>query len=692
MAELSLREEMPEAVREFTATIKQAGVNLLDIINDVLDLSKIESGTLDVLSEEYILSSLINDVISTIKVKALDARLRLIVNIDCDMPGILKGDMVRIRQIMLNLLSNAVKYTDEGYVSFSVSGDIINEQNMNLIIKVEDTGRGLKKEHIAALFDEFTRFDMEKNRSNEGTGLGLAITHNFVKIMKGDINVESEYGKGSVFTVILPQGIISDEKVAAVNNPDEKSVLVLERREFYITSITKAMNDLGIKYKLVSSLTEFHEELIGTRYDFIFIASSLYGSIKNKYGKIKIGASIWIISEFGEILTEKNLHIITTPIFSIPLANILNGISDNHGQVLDRKSEAGFTAPQSKVLVVDDIKLNLVVARGLIQPYNMQIDLCSNGTEAITVMKNKRYDLVFMDHMMPDMDGVEAVERIRAMAIEDPYYAQVPIIALTANAVSGTREMFLNNGFDDFLSKPIDTAMLNAILHKWIPKEQQIKKSHKNLHFPKHETDDSLIIDDVDVDKGISMTGGTVENYRSALTMYCRDGYEKITEIEECLKNNNLQLLTTYVHALKSASASIGANRLSAAAGDLEMAGLRGDMDFILEQTHKFLKKLSVMLQSIDDALSSAGSIPDFMTPIDMTVLKSELIRLRAALVGYDTAVINEVTENLQSFTHDPGIGDKLHIILQFVLVGEYDEPVSLINKMLAGFLSLKKE
>ena len=683
MAELSLREEMSETVREFTATIKQAGVNLLDIINDILDLSKIESGTLDVLSEEYILSSLINDVISTIKVKALDARLRLVVNIDCDMPGILIGDMVRIRQIMLNLLSNAVKYTDEGQVSFSVSGDNTDEQNMNLIIKVEDTGRGLKEEHIAALFDEFSRFDMEKNKCNEGTGLGLAITHSFIKIMKGDISVESEYGKGSVFTVVLPQGIAGNEKLAVVSNPDEKNVLVLERREFYITSITNAMNDLGAKYKLVSSLSEFHKELTGNRYAFVFIAASLYGSIKNKYGKLKTDASIWLISDFGEIITEKNLHVITTPIFSIPLANILNGISDNHGQVLDRKSEAGFTAPESKVLVVDDIKLNLVVARGLIQPYNMQIDLRSGGAEAIAAMKVERYDVVFMDHMMPEMDGIEAVAKIRAMAVTDPYYAQVPIIALTANTVSGTREMFLNKGFDDFLSKPIDTAELNTILQKWIPEEQQISKNQKKMHSLKNEDDRSIVISGVDVSKGISMTGGTIDNYRSALIMYCRDGDDKIKEIEACLKDNNVQLFTTYVHALKSASASIGADMISIAAGDLEMAGLCGDVDYMLAHSRNFLYDLKKMLQNINDALSHGSISPDPTTPLDIATLKSELVGLRAALVGYDTHEINETSKNLQSFTHDPGKGDTIHNILQSVLIGEYDEAVSLIDSIL---------
>jgi len=288
-----------------------------------------------------------------------------------------------------------------------------------------------------------------------------------------------------------------------------------------------------------------------------------------------------------------------------------------------------------------------------------------------------------MDHMMPEMDGVEAVAQIRAMAAEDPYFAQVPIIALTANAVTGTREMFLENGFNDFLSKPIDTAKLNTILQKWIPRELQMHKNDKQLHSFEYETDESIVIAGVDVNKGISMTGGTVENYRSALIVYCRDGYGKVKEIEACLNNNNILLFTTYIHALKGASASIGAADLSAAAGDLETAGQRGDIDFIHAKTQEFLMDFSTMLRNIDDALSSEDNSPDLVPPIDISSLKSELTKLRVALVGYDTPVINERTKNLQSFTDAPVIGGTIHNILHYILICEYDEAVSLINKIL---------
>jgi len=347
MAELALRENMPSTVKEYILTVKQAGSNLLSIINDILDFSKIESGKLEVVPSNYLFSSLINDVVSIIKMRIRDSGLRFDINIDNNIPNSLFGDETRIRQVLLNVLNNAVKYTKKGFISLSASGEI-KEGTVLLTIKIADSGIGIKPEYLKKLFDEFVQVD----KGFEGTGLGLAITKNLLTAMGGDISVQSEYGKGSTFTVKLPQKISSDE---------------------------------------------------------------LFDSIKNDNLTIK------------------------------------------------------FNAPNAKVLVVDDIDANLKVVKGLMQPYKMQVDLCTSGAEAIEMIKANSYDIVFMDHMMPEMDGVEATKLIRET------HTNLPIIALTANAVSGVREMFLANGFNDFLSKPIDIIKLNSILEKWLPKEKQEK-------------------------------------------------------------------------------------------------------------------------------------------------------------------------------------------------------------------------
>jgi signal transduction histidine kinase len=253
MAELALREDIPDSGREHVLTIKQAGTNLLSIINDVLDFSKIESGKLEIIPAEYLFSSLVNDVISIIRTKVIDLDILFVANIDSNIPNALFGDEIRVRQVFLNILSNAVKYTEKGFVSLTVKGTVINENTVGLAIEVTDSGRGIKQENIEKLFGDFVQIDMSSNRGIEGTGLGLAITRSIVKAMGGEISVASEYGKGSIFSVMLPQKIRSLQKLAFVQAPQDKSVLLYEQREIYSSSILRSLKNLGVSCAQVSS-------------------------------------------------------------------------------------------------------------------------------------------------------------------------------------------------------------------------------------------------------------------------------------------------------------------------------------------------------------------------------------------------------------------------------------------------------
>ena len=357
MSKLTLREEMSDVARKYAVNINQAGVNLLNIINDILDFSKIESGKFELVEDNYLLSELINSVTNIIKIRADDSRLKFKTDIDSGLPDVLYGDSTRLNQILLNLLSNAVKYTEAGFVSFSVSGTVTGE-TLNLVFAISDSGRGIKEENLATLFDEFSQFDKKANRGIEGTGLGLAITQGLVRAMNGDISVESVYGMGSTFTVCLPQLICDDEKGTQILTQDD--------------------GDFAVR----------------------------------------------------------------------------------------------FTAPTAKVLVVDDVDLNLMVAEGMLEPYNIQVDLCESGKEALELIQTNTYDIIFLDHMMPDMDGMEVAAHIRER--DGEYFNQVPLIALTANAIAGVKDIYLKGGFNDFVSKPIDISTMNAVLEKWLPEEKRV--------------------------------------------------------------------------------------------------------------------------------------------------------------------------------------------------------------------------
>ena len=605
MAELSLHEDISQTVREYVHSIKHAGSNLLGIINDILDFSKIESGSIEIAQEDYSLSSLVNDVVHIIKSKALESRLRFVINIENDIPNALVGDIKRMRQILLNLLSNAVKYTDNGFVALSVSGETSDEEVIMLNIEVSDSGRGIDQKDIEKLFGKFVRFDKERNKNIEGSGLGLAITKNLVEIMGGEIKISSVRDEGSVFTVLLPQKIKNSKKLAVVEDAGRKNVLIFERREVCKHSIIQTMDELGVNYKLVSSAHEFYKELVNNKYSHVFAAASLYEQVKEDCGEPETDAKIMLIVELGEVVKERNISVLTTPIYSIPVANFLNNVSNVPAIEVESAGSLRYIAPGARILSVDDVITNLSVLEGLLRLYKVQVTSCESGMEALEAIKTAQYDLVFMDHMMPGMDGIETAKRVRDIIAGDPDMEEIPIIAVSANAVLGAKAMFLNNGFDDFLSKPIDIAKMHDILVKWIPEAKwEIAEGDR----AQKESPDSVDIKGVNAKKGVAMTGGIVENYMKTLAIFHKDGLEKIEQIKSCLETDDLSLYTIYVHALKSAAASIGAESLSDVAGILEEAGNRGNKSLISSINTEFLADLEELLSNINAVLTMTRS------------------------------------------------------------------------------------
>jgi len=478
MAELALRADSLDNAQEHIITVKQAATNLLSIINDILDISKVEKGKLEIVSTEYQFTSMLNDVINIIRMKIMDSHLHFAVKVDGGIPNSLRGDEVRVRQVLLNILGNAVKYTGSGgFVSLTIKRGMDDGygDTVNLTIDVEDSGCGIRDEDMQTLFDEYTQFDREKNRGKESTGLGLAITWHIVKAMGGDIDVSSEYGKGSTFTVTLPQVVCSDKPLGQVENAGEKSVLVYENREIYANSLVFAVENLGVACTVASDDLDLLEKLADREYTVAFISFDLYRRNVLPIMEISTRTRMVILTEFGETVPEKNFSVLAMPVYSLSVANVLNGGRENYSYSKNAGFEVGFTAPDANILVVDDVLTNLKVAKGLLSPYGIQVSMCKSGEMALDAVKASRYDMIFMDHLMPGIDGVETTERIRAFGAEDDYFTHVPIVALTANAVTGMREFFLENGFSDYMSKPVDVVKLNNVLEKWLPREKQVK-------------------------------------------------------------------------------------------------------------------------------------------------------------------------------------------------------------------------
>jgi len=618
MSEFLLRGELPDESRRYARDIKHAAANLLSIINDLLDFSKVEAGKLELISAKYFLSSLVNDAVTIIKMRLVDTPIRFYTNIDGNLPNSLIGDEVRVRQILINLLSNAVKYTERGNIGFYITQEKRAEDTIWLKITVSDTGYGIKSENMEKLFDDFVRLDTKKNRSLEGTGLGLAIVKRLCAAMGGDITVTSEYGKGSSFTVLIPQGIGSLEPFAAVSEPEKKKVLVFERHATYAQSICWSLSNMGVPHFLASDYDAFAEALFGEQWYFVFSGYGLYDKVKlamNRPGEDFPGGekpSVLFMLEWGLEAYDSNAHFVPIPVQSLSIANVLNG----HAVQRDYREISGviqYVFPKARVLVVDDISTNLRVTQGFLAPYKAAVDICTSGLEAIEMVKRHDYDIVFMDHMMPEMDGIEATAIIRAWEKErnekdGKEYDPIPIVALTANAVSGMREMFVEKDFSDFLTKPLDVSKLDEILERWIPKSKRERnKDAGSAAAPELSPGESFpVIPGIDIAKSVSKLGVKREGYLKLLSMLHKEVEVRLPELV-MPKPETLPMFVNHVHALKGTCASMGALEISERAAELEVAGKAEDFAFIGENLGLFVEHLAELVKNIDAVLN----VPD---------------------------------------------------------------------------------
>lgn len=594
ISELILREKRSSENRrimEYTQEIKIAGNSLLEIINDILDISKIESGKLTLIPVLYELPSLFYDIINIIRMRIGGKPVEFIVNLSASLPFYATGDELRLKQILLNLLSNAVKFTEKGSVSLTVTGEM-QEGILTLKFVIADTGIGIKPENISKLFDEFEQFDTKKNRNLEGTGLGLPITKRLCEMMNGEITVESRYGEGSRFTAVVKQAV--DEYLPIVSVPEAESfrLLVYEKSKATVDSIAYALNDLRIGFDICENEQDFLEQIMSRPYEFVFVSTDNHKQAREMMQSVSSGAKLALIAEANDVCDGTGISILRKPVTCIQIGNVLlnRPAADVYDQT--RVANVSFIAPEACILIVDDNPINLKVAEGLMLPYQAHIDTVTSGRAAIEYIRRRYCDLVFMDHMMPEMDGIETAAAIRRM--EGRYFQTIPIIALTANALHGAREFFIRAGMDDFLPKPIDPKDLNEILKRYIPKQKQ--KKGFIADGPKSV---EMRIEGIDTEKGIKNTGGTHEGYISVLTIFYQDGGQKLRDLEGVVASGDIRSFTILIHALKSASANIGAENLSQLAARLEQAGSEENVRFIGDRIKDFRDEFDKILKNV---------------------------------------------------------------------------------------------
>ncbi|MBP1547276.1 MAG: response regulator [Oscillospiraceae bacterium] len=713
MCELILREQdVSESVRDNCFNIQSSSRSLLSIINDILDFSKIESGKMEIIESEFNIASTLNDVINMTMTRKGDKKIEIMVHADPDIPCGLIGDEVRIRQIMINLMTNAVKFTSEGAVTLNVSFSR-QDYGINLKISVEDSGIGITEENLEKLFSSFQQVDTKKNRSIEGTDLGLAISKRLVTKMGGFINVSSVYGEGSVFSFVLPLKVSDSRPFIRVNEPEKLNAAVyIDFSKFKLVSIERQykalMNEMSRQLHVKMFHTpDFNElkRLVDTNeITNCFIGKEEYIYHKDYFLSIASKVSVTIVQDMmNSVQVPPSIKCVYKPFYTMSAASTLN----NENIIMNinerRCSSATFSAPKARVLIVDDNIINLKVAVGLMQPYHMQVMTVDSGKAAISMLRSKDFDIVFMDHMMPVMDGVETTKHIREM--DGEYYKKLPIIALTANAVNGVREMFIESGLNDFIAKPIELSALDRVLKTWLPHQLIMPPVHVSYGINdrrkngvnKEYSDNRLI----SVSKGVSYTGGNEDAYFDILEVYARKGEEKRIQIDEYAEKQDWKNYIIEVHALKSTSLSIGAAELSELAKKLELAGKAGDYDTIVKENNA-LSQLYGQVISEGERLvrgRKGDTAPQNETADEASVESISAEQLNECIAAIEEAcsdfdgdeIISRAKEmSAYSFGGKP-LKPYFDKIIESAADFEYDSSLEELNKMITE-LDLRKE
>lgn len=638
LAEMALREDLPPNAKDYINQIKSSGKTLLTIINDILDFSKVESGKMDIVEEEYEPVSVINDISSIVSTRLEKEDVEFILDMNPNIPRKLVGDNIRLKQIIINLANNAVKFTKSGQVKLSFDYKKVDDDDIELLFSVEDTGIGIKKTDMPRLFQSFQQLDSKRNRNIEGSGLGLAISKQLLQLMHGDIKVESTYGEGSTFSFNLPQKVIDMEPSVQINDVKQESLYGFVENSYIAKQLEEDLTRLGYTYQNMSSITELLEKLENYQ-SYLFIESKSFTLEVQSFISSHPDMTAIVLVSFKSIQSSDipNVIFAKKPLSSLYLAAIFN--EEIH--ILDNQEASDeyydFTAPEAKILIVDDNTVNLTVCEGLLEPLCMQIDTAVSGQDAIDKISKKKYDLILMDHMMPEIDGVETTHIIRRFHKE---YEDVPIIALTANAVFGIKEMFIQEGLNDFIAKPIEVRILVSKLKRWLPKAKLKNVNTKNTQTgkenriqPKEEV--APIIQDLDTASALKLLG-SAKLFWNVLKDYYHTIPKKHALIKQYAEEKNWHNYTIEVHALKSASKQIGATKLSEDAAELEAAGHALNESIILEKTPALLD----LYLHYENILK-----PFFPEEEDINADKKEIIRKSILLEAFEK--LQEALDNL---------------------------------------------
>ena len=641
ISEVALGKELPPDIQADMASIKMAGKRLSNQINNLLDYTEIVEGTLIPAKKEYMITSVLNDVITMTALQSNRQHLELVFDIDPKMPAVLVGDADKISHVLKILVENSIKFTEEGGVNVRINCRR-ESYGINLIVDIRDTGIGMTGSQLTQMYDAFYQVDSGSGRFAGGLGLGLPIAQGLLNAMGAFIHFESKEQQGLFAQIVIPQGVADEQPCIVLNHADQFCIACYFRpekyscdevREYYDGLIHNLVEGLGIKGYQAHNFEGFLKLVRSHALTHVFIAQSEYEENRTYYEELAETLRVVIIAEREFVLNSRKLFIIHKPFSALSVANLLNGeMGDRRFAEAQAAGRRPFTCVGVRALAVDDEEMNLVVAKGVLGSYGIEVDTCLSGREAVAQCGSVSYDIIFLDHMMPGFDGVETLKRIREL--RGGVYQDLPIIALTANTVSGAREMFRSEGFTEFVPKPIERTVLERVLRKVLPNsciqynavparvavpvrdaeaapEEEKRNAAQERAGQAEEPEvqeaaggaalpyERLAQAGINVELGLEYCSGDEEFYREMLRMFYAQSGDKRAEIVSLYESANWADYAVKVHALKSTSLTIGAEALSAQAKELELAGKRGDIGYVREHHAALLRAYEALCSNI---------------------------------------------------------------------------------------------
>lgn len=681
MAEIAMREKDPEQITDYLLQIQSSGKNLLNIINDILDYSKIESGKMEIIEEEYEPFEEYADIANVVATRIGDKPLELFVIVESDLPHTLCGDAMRIRQVLINLVNNAIKFTKQGMVRVHIRCENVSEDTVNISFHVIDTGIGIKEDDVKKLFVSFQQVDSKRNRSVEGTGLGLAISKRLVEAMGGTIGVDSEYGKGSDFWFEIPQRIVDGTNDILVENASEKHAYVLDENGEMLKMFDNDMKHLGVESTTIKSLDEY---VPSGKKDYLFFKEESYDdSVKEFLGGHEDVVGIIFIGVSSEFTSDiKNLQVMRRPGTTMNMVHMLNDRYSETRKLDESKVfRADFTAPEAKILVVDDNQINLTIATDLLAPLKADLETADGGQEAIDKVTANEYDIVFMDHMMPEIDGVDATRTIRAKGDE---IHQPTIIALSANVMEEAKRQFTEAGMSDFVAKPVDVRQLLIAVKKWLPPEKIKENDGTELDSEDDgQQEDAVMvnIEGLDIDTAVHALG-SASLYNKIAGEYYRSGDDRLNAITEAFDKEDWTDYTIKVHALKSSSRQIGAMELGDMAEALEKAGKADDIDTIKADTDKTMTVFKELLDKLSEFFGDTGEDAADKPLIDRDTLDSLLDELEADCDNLDLDGMESVDAKLMDYSYNEEMHDDIEALHKAIADIDTDVCMEIIQRL----------